>query len=159
MSIGGGIRNLTGEVGEVTRLGWGIAVRQEIRRGQLGASFQLGSHAFTFRDETIPNELRLRGYTVSLGPRYYQTLPFRIGSLADSPVELIIGAEYALWGISENRRADLTGLDLTYHALGPSLTLSWNWNGILIQARNFYGEIFSWPGGVYTFDLSVGLGF
>lgn len=157
MTAGGGIRLLTGDMGKETRTGWGIAVRQELRQSRIGLGLQLAGHSFTFRDPSIPNELRLRGYSFALGPRYFQPLPLTYGPFVDSPLEAIIGAEYTLWGISENRRSDLTGLDLSYHALGGSFGLGWNWNGITVQSRAYYAEILDWPGGVFTLDLTVGL--
>lgn len=157
LSAGGGTRLLTGELRREARVGWGISIHQEIRNRRLGAAFELSTHSFTLRDEDIPNELRLTGYGVALGPRLFLPLPFF--GLSEYPLEFAIGVDYLRWSVAENRLAHLTGLDLSYHAVGPALSLSWTWNGLKFQARSRQAQIFNWPGGVFAFDLSAGIGF
>ncbi len=159
ISAGGGPRILTGELGPLTRTGWGVAVQKQIRLRRVGASFQLASHSFALRDENLPNELRLSGYSITLGPRAYFTLPSEISLLGpEHSLEMVVSFEYTRWGVAENRLAHLTGLDLSFHALGPTLGVGWKWSGIQFIGQTNYSQIFDWPGGVFSVDLMIGLG-
>lgn len=159
MSAGGGPRVLTGEAGQHTRLGWGIAVHQQVRWRSIGANLQLSTHYFAMRDEHIPREARLSGYGVAIGPRVFLPVPIPTDLLgANRALEAFIAVDYTRWGVSENRIAHATGLDLSFNALGPTVGIFWRWSGLKVTAQSNYSHIFGWPGGIFSAELMVGIG-
>ena len=158
MNIGGGVRVLTGEAGQLTHPGWGITVTHQVRLHRLAMNFQLASNSFGLAEAAGTERGSISGYGITLGPRWYFPLPFSISALAeDRPFEAFVGVDYTRWSVAENRLAPVTGLDLNYHAVGPSTGVVWTWRGFELTARLNASQIFSWPGGVFSFDLLVGL--
>ncbi len=160
LMIGAGPRSLTGEVGEHTRVGWGVSVEQQLRWRQVGASFALSNYLVPLRSDTRPAGTQMRGYGIRVGPRAYVPLGFTRLFLGDQrPLDLTVGVDYARWNVSENRLASLTGLGLSYNAVAPTAGLIWRWGGLKALARVSYAQVFQWPGGEVSADLMVGLGF
>lgn len=158
-NAGGGLRILTGEAGELARPGWGISVNQQLRWRRLGAVFEIATNSFGLDPDAYPGGGRLTGYTVGIGPRSFWSLPIDLPTLSDDrPFELVVGLDYTYWNVAENRLAPLTGLDLHYHAVGPTVGINWRWGGLEIGARTGYDHIFGWPGGAISFDVLVGIG-
>lgn len=159
INAGGGMRVLSGEPGRVTGVGWGITVAQQMRWHRLGASFELSTHSFPLRDRRGTDQGNISGYGVGLGPRVYLPLPLNIPGLnLDAPFEAILAVDYTLFGVSDNRLATMTGLDLSYHSLGPTVGIGWRWAGIQLGLHANYSHIFGWPGGIFTVDLMAGIG-
>ncbi len=160
MNAGGGLRVLTGEAGDLVYPGWGIKVSQEVHWHNLGFHFQLSNHSLRMRDDVRPSgESRpITGYGVSLGLRYHYRLPIDLATLGqDRPFELLGGLDYTRLSFAENRLAPVTGLDLNYHALGPTLGLRWAWGSLELTGLANLSQIFDWPGQLLSFDLTIGL--
>jgi hypothetical protein len=159
LAIGAGPRALTGEVGEATGIGWGIAILQQLRWRSVGASFALGTFQVPIRREDRVGQAHLRGYGISIGPRWFAPLGFTRAFLGNQhPLELSLGADYTRWNVAENRLASITGLGLSFHAVGPTLALIWRWRGLMVAGQASYLEIFEWPGGQFSANFLVGLG-
>lgn len=160
MNFGGGMRTLTGDAGEMTRVGWGLTIAQRLRWHRLGLSFELTTHSFPLRVPRSEEQDSITGYGIGLGPQLFVPLPSSsiFGLNLNHPVELIFSIDYRLFGVSDNRLAPITGLNLNYHAIGPGAGLGWRWGGFHFAARANYSNIFDWPGGVFTVDVLVGIG-
>lgn len=157
--VGVGPRAMTGEVGEHTRIGWGLAVQQQLRWRALGAAFTLSTYFVPLRPEAGPAGSEIRGYGVSVGPRWVLGMEFSRGWLgAERPLELVLGVDYTRWSVAENRLARLTGLDLAYNGFGPNGALHLRWRGLKVVAGVGYTEVLRWPGGNFSANLMVGLG-
>lgn len=157
-SAGGGVRFLTAEPGRLTRPGWGASVQHQVRIGRFGGAARLATHSFSLHDKTIPNELRLTGYSLTIGPRTFLSIPLTLPyARGQFPFDLSLGIDYMRWLVSQNRIAHATGLDLSYHSVGPTLGVLWRWGGVQLLAQANFSTIFGWPGGVFTLDLAIGL--
>lgn len=159
MNLGGGMRTLTGEVGDLTHPGWGIAINHQLRWGRYASTFQISTNSFGLRDAAGADRERISGYGISLGPRVYLSLPVATPTLTgdDYPFEVFAGLDYTRWSVAENRLANITGLDLNYHAVGPSAGIVWKWRSLELTGRGHYAQIFDWPGGLFSLDITVGI--
>lgn len=158
LHAGGGMRILTGDVGDLTRPGWGINVNQQLRWHRLGTMVEISTHSFGF-DDTARGSTALSGYGITVGPRIFfpitATLPMTRG---EQSFEFVAAVDYTHWNVAENRLAGSTGLGLRHHSVGPTAGVSWKWGGLAITARSGYSHIFGWPGGMLSFDVTVGIG-
>ncbi len=160
MNAGGGLRILTGDAGDLVYPGWGIKVSHEVHWGDLGFHFQLASHSLRLRDDPSPDgEARpVTGYGISVGPRYHFRTPLEVGAPGpDRPLEILAGIDYTRLSFAENRLASVTGLDLNYHALGPTLGLRWAFGSLELTGLANLSQIFDWPGQLLSVDLTIGL--
>ena len=159
ISVGGGTRLLTGDAGELTYPGWGITINQQIRRNRFGLGVQIASNSFGLRRAASPERGNISGYGISIGPQFYLPLPFSLPFLDDDrPFSAYLAVDYMRWSVAENRLATVTGLDLNYHALGPTAALTWRWSGLDFTGRLNFSQIFQWPGSIWSMDLLVGFG-
>ncbi len=159
MNAGGGMRALTGDAGDLTHPGWGITVNHQLRWGNFATLFQLSTNSFRLSDAAGADRERITGYGISLGPRAYYSLPLSVPTLTEDvhPFEVFAGLSYTRWSIAENRLASVTGLDLNYHAVGPSIGVLWKRRSLQLTGRIQYSQIFDWPGGVFSLDFTVGI--
>lgn len=159
MNAGAGMRVLTGEAGEMTRPGWGLNVNQQLRWRRVGTRVEISTHSFRFDEAANSDQTALTGYGISFGPRIFFPLeidlPFTHG---EQSFELFGALDYTHFNVAENRLARTTGLDLRYHAAGPTAGISWRWGGLSMTARTSYDQIFGWPGGLMSFGMTVGIG-
>lgn len=159
MQAGGSFHLLNDKVGELTGPGWGLNVNHQLRWRRIGAAFELSTHSFGVDDTVGSGQHRLSGYAIAAGPRVFQPLPITIPGLVDDrPLEAFLAVDYALWTVADNRLARITGLELQYHAVGPTLAVNWRWAGLKASLRTGYRHIFDWPGGVFSIGLMVGIG-
>lgn len=158
LNAGGGMRILTGDTGEMTGVGWGINVNQQLRWRRVGAKFELSTNSFPIHSGA-PEGSRLSGYAVTVGPRAFIPLPIQLRALGeDEPFELLVAVDYSNWNVAENRLAPTTGLHRRFHGVGPTLGLTWRSGGLNIGARAGYLHLFGWPGDMISLHLTVGIG-
>lgn len=157
MHVGGGLRVLTGDAGELTHPGWGLTISQQLRWQRLGANFAISTNSFGLTEQAAIERGRLTGYGVSIGPQFYFPLPIEMAAVnADEPWEAIVSFAYTRWSVAENRLARITGLDLNYHAMGPALGVRFKWGDLEFTSTARYVHIFDWPGSAFTLDLTMG---
>ncbi len=157
MHIGGGVRVLTGDAGDLTHPGWGITVSQQLRWHRVGTNFELSTNSFGLTDEAAIERGQLTGYGISLSPQVYFPIPVEVPNIeAERPLEAITSFGYTRWSVAENRIARVTGLDLNYHAIGPTLGLRFRWNDLEFTSTARYLHIFDWPGSLFSVDVTIG---
>jgi MYXO-CTERM domain-containing protein len=147
-SVGTGGYGLTGQMGEQSRVGIGLALGQELRARYLGLGVDLTAAYFVTEPVGASLSRELVLYSAQVGPRGYIPL---------GPVELAVGGGYERMGLAANSLAELTGLRSGYN--GAS-----GWAGVrlaqslaMLEARVGYHYYSGLPGGMITITLSAGI--
>lgn len=157
-NAGGGMRILTGETGELTGIGWGVNINQQLRWRRIAVMFELSTNNYPITADG-PEGSQLSGYAVTVGPRGFVTLPISLPTFGDQrPFELVGGLDYSHWNVAENRLASTTGLQRYFHAVGPTLGIQWRSGGLAAGMRANYSYIFGWPGEAVSVIFTVGIG-
>ncbi len=147
-----GPRWVLGDLGNQTRRGLGMRLRQGIRTTYLGGEAWVETHYF-LTDQTPPPLTReLQIYAFGLGPRAY--IPIW-------ELELTIGAGYQRVGLAPNsliRRTPERGQRGTNaHALGGRVGMTYRWNMLRVGVHTSMYTMFDVPGSWLALDLSIGL--
>jgi hypothetical protein len=146
--VGPGMYGLTGELGEQSNSGLGLALVQQLRGRYVGAGLELTAVYFTTNPTGVALSRELVLYSALVGPRAY---------LPTGPVEVVVGGGYERMGLASNSLVELTGVRGGYHGAAGWAGLRYVRSLALVEARGGYHWYAGLPGGMWSAVVMVGV--
>lgn len=148
LGIGVGPQIMTGELGDLTQMGWGLGVGQELRWRYAGMRTAVGATYFLTNQNAPPFSKGLQSYFFQIGPRAF---------IPVGPVEIPIGVDYSRLGLASNTLVQITGIESGYNGLNVTTGVRFRWSGLEVRGDLEWQPYLNFPGQFIGARLSIAL--
>lgn len=148
LSIGGGPRFVTGNLGGSLHPGFGAEIRETLRSRWVGGTAWIEAAYFLTRQAPPPLTRETTIFGFGIGPR---------GFIPIGDLEITYGAGYRRVGFAPNTLIRQTGADSNFNAVGGTLGVSYRFDRIELRIDGSFAPIIEVPASLLTINLSIGL--